>query len=139
DALSVCCYVAAPYDDMETSLMSGWRCAQRCGNAVSLPAISLLMVLALFAGVTPTRSAGAQVSETPTSFDTAGTVRGITPSLATRLGLAPPTWPVPGDFVEARLFTVSTGGYVIVVERRDGRLDRFPLSADDAAALRRAV
>jgi hypothetical protein len=46
---------------------------------------------------------------------------------------------VRDDFVDARLYTSSAGGYVLVVERRDGRLDRYALTAADANALRETV
>jgi hypothetical protein len=81
----------------------------------------------------------AQVSETPEPFDSAGRVRSITPPLAARLRLAAPAWPVAGDFVEARLYSVSTGGFVVVAERRGGRLDRYLLTVDQRLALRGAV
>ena len=81
----------------------------------------------------------AQVTETPVPFDSVGAVRSITPGVVTRLGLTPPTWPVRDEFVEARLFAVSTGGFVLVAERRDGRLDRYVMTSQDVDALRGVV
>jgi hypothetical protein len=81
----------------------------------------------------------AQVVETPEPFDSAGQVRSVTPPLAARLQLGLPAWPVIGDFVEARLFGISTGGFVIVVERRTGQLARYALTAEQRNELRAAV
>jgi hypothetical protein len=82
---------------------------------------------------------GAQVVETPEPFDIAGQVRSISPPLAARLQLVLPAWPVTGDFVEARLFGISTGGFVIVVERRTGQLARYLLTTEQRDQLRAAV
>src|SRR5262245_3011547 len=82
--------------------------------------------------------ARAQVTETPASFDSAGRIRTLTPSLVTRLGLTAPAWPVSGAFREARLFALSSGGRVLAVERPGGAVDRFTLE-DNGAALRAAV
>lgn len=98
-----------------------------------------LRLLALLLLTSITRTAAAQVVETPVPFDSAGRIRTLTPALVTRLALTAPAWPVAGDFVEARLFEASSGGRVIVVERRDGRIERFPLSAEHFTALRFAV
>ncbi len=83
--------------------------------------------------------AGAQVTEMPVAFDSAGKVRSLTPALVGRYALTAPAWPVTGDFAEARLFSVSTGGLVLAVERRGGTVERYSLSDADAAALRSAV
>lgn len=85
------------------------------------------------------RPAAAQQVETPVAFDSAGRVRTITPQLVERYGLSAPAWPVTGAFVEARLYAVSTGGEVLVVERPNGAVERYPLSETDARALRDAV
>ena len=82
---------------------------------------------------------GAQQVETPEAFDSAGRVQSITPQLVERFELAPPAWPVSGDFVEARLFAVSIGGLVLSVERRDRSVDRYSLTDEDAAAIRSQV
>jgi hypothetical protein len=81
----------------------------------------------------------AQVVETPIAFDNAGKMRNLTPGLVARLDLRPPTWPVQGEFVEARLFSVSSGGSVLVVERRDRQVERYPLTEQEVATLRNAV
>ena len=82
---------------------------------------------------------GAQQVETPVAFDSAGRVRNITPQLVERYGLAAPAWPVTGAFVEARLYSVSTGGHVLVVDRPGGAVERYALSDSDAQAIRNAV
>jgi hypothetical protein len=84
-------------------------------------------------------SVGAQVTETPVPFDSAGRVRSLTPALVARFALVPPTWPAAGDFVAAQLFQSSSGGFVLAVERRSGAIDRFALNDADADVLRRAV
>lgn len=83
--------------------------------------------------------ATAQVTETQVPFDSAGKVHSLTPALVDRYQLTPPVWPVAGEFSEARLYRVSTGGLVLAVERRSGTLERHTLSESEAAALRSAV
>jgi hypothetical protein len=97
------------------------------------------MLVGVVASISFGRPLVGQITETPVPFDSIGTVRTVTPALVVRLGLAAPVWPVRDDFVEVRLFTSSAGGYVLVAERRDGRLDRFTLTAVEAEALRAAV
>src|SRR4051812_28934301 len=82
---------------------------------------------------------GAQVVETPMPFDSAGKIRSVTPALAERFHLAPPTWPLSGDFVEARLFAVSGGGTVLVAQQRSGALLRYALRDEERDALREAI
>lgn len=81
----------------------------------------------------------AQIVETPVSFDSAAKVRSLTPALVARFELRPPVWPVEGDFVEARLYAVSTGGKVLSVERTNGQLERYMLAEEQVAALREAI
>ena len=81
----------------------------------------------------------AQITETPVAFDSAGRVPTITQSLAARLGLAPPAWPVLGSFVNARLYARSDSGYTLVVARSNGALDRYALNGDEATTLRASV
>lgn len=111
--------------------------------AVRLTAIVRRRCVPLFAitilSLVATPCLRAQVTETPIAFDSAGHVRSITPALQTRLGLTAPTWPVNGDYVEARLFSISGGGYVIVVERQSGALERYGISREQASGLRTAV
>lgn len=90
-----------------------------------------LPAAALRAQDTPTR-------ERPVSFDSAGRVVAVTLPLAQRLHLAAPAWPVTGDFREARLYSAGDA-FVLVVMRPDGALERFPLDAGMADALRGAV
>jgi hypothetical protein len=92
------------------------------------------LALVCWAGI-----AEAQVTETPVAFDSAGRVRNLTPPLAVRLGLNAPTWPVQGEFREARLFAISTGGHILAVERLTGAVERHSLSDESAAALRAVV
>jgi hypothetical protein len=93
-----------------------------------------VVVAALLAG-----RAHAQVTETPVAFDSAGKVRTLTPALVTRFDLKAPTWPVQGNFLEARLFAISTGGRVLAVERQSGAVDRYPFGEDETQALRSVV
>ena len=99
---------------------------------------SRFLITAVLLGLT-SASLGAQVTETPAAFDSAGRVRSLTPALVTRLRLTAPTWPVEGVFREARLFRISTGGQVLAVERMSGTVERYPLSDDALRALQTAV
>ena len=92
-----------------------------------------LFVLAMAAG---SGSAGAQATERPQAFDSAGRVTVITPSIAARLELSPPAWRVTGDFAGARLYSTGDSGYVLVVERRDGTAERYALTRADREYLR---
>jgi hypothetical protein len=103
----------------------------------------LRVVLALTFGVaasttlsTPSR---AQTVERQIAFDSAGRVMEITPSLAARIGLTLPVWRITGDYTAARLFTSSDTSYVIIVTRRDGTLERYPISGADVDQLRSMV
>jgi hypothetical protein len=84
-------------------------------------------------------SVSAQTTETPVPFDSAARVLSIGPQLASRLGLVAPAWPVTGEFVEARLFRVSSGGHSLSVSRPTGAVDRYSLDDTQMAALRAAV
>jgi hypothetical protein len=83
--------------------------------------------------------ADAQIVETPSAFDSAGRVRSLTPALVTRFELAAPVWTVTGAFREARLFSSSTGGHVLAVERFDGAIERYALADDALQTLRTAI
>lgn len=83
--------------------------------------------------------AGAQIVETPLPFDSAANVRSVTPALAARLGLQPPAWPVSGNYAQARLYSMSTGGTVLVVERAGGTLERHVLDDAQLASLRSTI
>ena len=96
--------------------------------------LSLTFVSSAFAA-----TARAQTTEIITAFDSSGRVRSVAPPLAARLGLQPPVWPVNGVYTEAKLYTVSTGGFVIVVDRGNGRLDRYLLTNDERELLRSAI
>jgi hypothetical protein len=84
-----------------------------------------------------TRS-GAQVIETPVPFDSAGRVQTLTPALVARFDLRPPVWPVQGEFVEARLYSLSTGGAVLSVARPNQQVERHTLTDEQLTALRSA-
>ena len=77
--------------------------------------------------------------ETPLPFDSAANVRSVTPALAARLGLQPPAWPVSGNYVQARLYSSSTGGTVLVVERSGGMLERYVIEDAQLATLRSTI
>lgn len=96
----------------------------------------LTLALTLLAIVAGTRGAGAQATERPEPFDSAGRVTVITPSIAARLELSPPAWRVTGDFAGARLYSTGDSGYVLVVERRDGSAERYALTRQDREYLR---
>ena len=83
--------------------------------------LTFVLVLLAMSPLLPAPLA-AQVTESPVPFDTLGRVPTITPSLAERLHLAPPAWPVLGRFVSALLYSRSTGGYTMVVIRPYGAL-----------------
>lgn len=83
-------------------------------------------------------SAGRPELERPVPFDSAGSVIAITPRFVARFGFGA-SWPVTGDFVEARLYQRSTGGFVLVVERDDGVRERIPLEPEAREALARLI
>lgn len=84
------------------------------------------------------RGAAAQAVERPVPFDSGGRVTVMTPRLAERLQLGPPTWPVVGAFVEARLYRTGDSTFVLAVQR-DAVVERYPLDHAQADQLRRAV
>ncbi len=81
-------------------------------------------------------TASAQATERPEPFDSAGNVDVVTPSIAARLELSPPAWRITGDYIGARLYSTGDGGYVVVVERRDGSAERYALTRQDREYLR---
>ncbi|HEU4748052.1 MAG TPA: hypothetical protein VFS56_06085 [Gemmatimonadaceae bacterium] len=83
--------------------------------------------------------AGAQVIERPVPFDSAAIVMVLTPRIAERATLGPPSWPVSGDFTEARLYTVTDSTYILTVRRSTGVVERYNLSAADRHAIRVSV
>lgn len=85
-----------------------------------------LVVGALLSVVVPA-VVHAQTVERPAAFDSAGRVMVVTPEIARSLGVA--SWPVDRNFTEARLYSVSDGAYVLVVNRTNGTVERFPISA----------
>ena len=96
------------------------------------------IVVGLFLAIT--RVAPAQTIETPAPFDSAARLFVITPGVATRLGLVAPSWPVIGEYVDARLYSVSpSGGFVLVARSQSGVFQRFPLSVAERAALQTVI
>src|SRR5688500_11994746 len=83
--------------------------------------------------------AGAQGIERPFPFDGAARVLVMSPLIAERAALGPPSWPVSGDFVEARLYTVTDSSYILTVRRGTGVVERYTLSATDREAIRVGV
>jgi hypothetical protein len=85
--------------------------------------------------------AHAQGRERPVPFDSAGRILAITPSLAARLGLAPPAWPVAGDYVDARLYALedTMSSAVLVVRRPREVLERYALTVAQRRELTVAV
>lgn len=99
--------------------------------------VRFVWVMALAVG---TRPAAAQSVETPVPFDSAGRVMAVTPVLATRLRLDATAWPITGDYREARLYAMKpAGGYVLVVQRATGALERTTFSDVERNALRDAI
>ena len=123
----------APPATLKRDSESGVRLMQ---TAIFMATKDSVVRTAILVLLTIARGVGAQVVETPVPFDSAANVRSVTPALAARLGLQAPAWPVSGDYVQARLYAVSTGGMVLVVERAGGSLERFVLDAAQVAALR---
>ncbi|HXG71071.1 MAG TPA: hypothetical protein VNJ04_10745 [Gemmatimonadaceae bacterium] len=80
-----------------------------------------------------------QVVERPVPFDSAAFLMVITPPIASRAGLTAPTWPVAGEFSEARLYSASDSAYVMVVTRRSGVVERYNISPANREAIRVAV
>jgi hypothetical protein len=97
----------------------------------------LLAALALAAvpAIVPATVRAQEAVERPEPFDSAGRVRAITPTAAARLMLGPPAWRITGDYREARLYS-SSEGYVIVVTRPDGTVERYAIANADREFLR---
>ena len=83
--------------------------------------------------------ANAQIIERPVPFDSAAVVMVLTPMIADRAALRAPSWPVSGDFVEARLYTVTDSTYILTVRRESGVVERYTLAAADREAIRVSV
>lgn len=102
-------------------------------------ACAAALVLASAATIPLAPSASAQVTpeiERRVPFDSSGRLTLITPTIATRLELAAPEWPVSVAFREARLVQGSAGQYVLIVELPDRSSLRYPLSTTAFDALR---
>lgn len=92
----------------------------------------IFVLLSLFFAV----RAGAQAVEKPEPFDSTGKITALTPLMAAKLSLSPPAWRITGDYVGARLFSIGDEGYVIIVERRDGAIERYAITRADREYLR---
>lgn len=92
-------------------------------------------LLLLFLAFAATSRLTAQETERPVSFDPAGRLSTLSPSIVTRLGLRAPLWPVVGDYVDARLYERPGGDFVIVVQKASGTIDRYPLTAQSRQEL----
>lgn len=79
--------------------------------------------------------------ERPLSFDAAGRVLVLTPTVAARWKLSSPDWPLGTDWREARLFITDTisRAAVLVVNRVDGAVARYAYSSSDIDRLRSMV
>lgn len=100
--------------------------------------ILVMLTAMLVLGALPLRTQ-AQDAERPVAFDTAGRIASISPSLAARLSLNAPAWPVTGDYVEARLFERSAGDFVIAAQRPDGSITRYTITAAGRQAIADAI
>lgn len=85
------------------------------------------------------QAAGAQIIERPVPFDSAAIVMVVTPRIAERAALGPPSWPVSGDFAEARLYTVTDSTYILTVRRPSEVVERYHLSAAERNAIRVSI
>jgi hypothetical protein len=115
---------------MRRSLVNAFRAASRIS-------LTILVAILLF----PVQRIEAQTRERPVAFDSAGRVTAITPPLAARLRLSAPTWPVTGDYVEARLYAIdnANGTYVLVVRHQRDELERYSLDGAARRELARAI
>ncbi|CAN5375560.1 hypothetical protein BH09GEM1_BH09GEM1_46760 [soil metagenome] len=97
-------------------------------------ALSVLLLL-------PAARAGGQARERPVPFDSAGRILTITPPLSARLGLSAPLWPVTGDYIDARLYSIDVAGsgFVLVVQRQREVLERYPIDGAQRRALAAAI
>lgn len=84
---------------------------------------------------------GAQVRERPVAFDSAGRISSITPPAAARMGLTAPTWPVSGDYLDARLYALddASGSYVLVARRPKEVLERYGVTPAARDAIAHAI
>lgn len=99
-------------------------------------------MLAMTQVITPRVTAAqvAPVVEVVVPFDSAGRISVVTPTLAARLQLVAPAWPVTEAFREARLYRVVTDTtHVLVVQRVDGSMARYALTWDAVTAVRDAI
>ena len=97
----------------------------------SLARLLIVPALLLISGAVAT----AQVTETPVPFDSSGRVQSITPSLAARLGLGLPAWPVQGVYTEVRLYELSSGGFALAAMKDNGVIVRYPITDEQRAML----
>ena len=96
-------------------------------------------LLPLFLAFAATSRLTAQETERPVSFDPAGRLSTLSPSIVARLGLRTPLWPVVGEYVDARLYERPAGDFVIVVQKANGTIDRYPIAAETRRELAEAI
>lgn len=106
--------------------------ARRRSHSVRAALAAVLLAAALPAALS------AQVEERPVTFDAGQRMTAITPMLAARMKLGAPAWPVTGEYREARAYAAGDA-HVLVVQKGDGTLARYPLDAGQWAALQAAV
>ena len=78
----------------------------------------------------PAVNAAPQI-ERPIAFDAAKRILVLTPTMAARLKLSAPEWPLGNDWKEARLYaldTTATSTAVLVAQRVDGAVARYVLT-----------
>ena len=98
------------------------------------------VAMVVLAALLSTRALSAQIVETPIPFDSARRVLAITPAVAQRFQLGAPAWTVLGEYREARLYSAEPGdGFVLVVHRPSGALERRPLTSAERVALGAAI
>jgi hypothetical protein len=109
--------------------------------AMPLTCLGVALITSVAPGplATPLTAQVAPTIETALPFDSAGRITIITPSLASRLSLAAPAWPVSGGFREARLYRGEQGAAVLVVQRTDASIARYVLDETAVSALSRAI
>ncbi|MCC6245886.1 MAG: hypothetical protein IT353_23845 [Gemmatimonadaceae bacterium] len=110
-------------------------------SAVSM-ACAVGLLTARVTGAQPLRDVPVAQVERPIAFDKEGRIRVVTPPVAARWKLTPPTWPLGDDWREARLYaidTTATSAAVLVVQRVDGAVARYGYSFDALQQLRTAI
>ncbi len=79
------------------------------------------------------------IVERPIAFDSAGRLTVMTPTMAARLKLVAPLWPLANDWTEARLYSSDSTSAVLVAQRVDGSVARYGVSQPEVVQLRGAI